>query len=531
MGIFSWERDVLVMMNQLVCRFQVWLMGGCAAMVFWYCPAFAAETLVILHSSEHHGVALPLDRSERALVGGLSRRATLIDEIRREGYPVLVVDSGDILIGTAFSSWFKGEPDILAMNRMGYAGMVAGNHDFDFGVDHLTTLTQLATFPLLCTNLVSKDRPLPCQPSAMVSIGGWRIGLLGIVGRSNFPDTFSRESVKSLILVDSVPAIQREANALRQNHPIDLMVLLTHQDTDEDLALLVQTVGIDVIIGGHTEGFDGLYAAGTPQPVFSLKFPGPVFVKTHRQGRFLGRLDLISEFRSVMYARAANIPVTESIPLHAQVESLLNTYRERFSKQASQVIGHTLDRLNGERPAVRTQETNLGNLLADLLRNRLRTNVALVNGGQIRRSIEAGPVTLGDVVSVLPFDSSLVTLDLTGEALLQVLEHSVSQWPNHSGRFLQVSGIRVTYDMSAPVGSRVRSVVIEGRPLDPEKVYSVAADAFIADGGDGFVMLGQARGRTDHQTPIRDVVFRALEEEPLQADLDGRITILPSSSS
>ncbi|MDR4494774.1 MAG: bifunctional UDP-sugar hydrolase/5'-nucleotidase [Nitrospirales bacterium] len=512
-------------------KIKDWGISWCVALLVGQCPVLAAETLIILHSSEHHGVALPLERPGDSLVGGLSRRATLIDEVRREGHPVLVVDSGDILIGTAFSSWFKGEPDILAMNRMGYAGMVAGNHDFDFGVDHLTTLTQLATFPLLCTNLVSKDRPLPCQPSAMVSIGGWRIGLLGIVGRSNFPDTFSREAVKSLTLEDSVPVIQREANALREEHLIDLMVLLTHQDTEEDLDLLVRSVGIDVIIGGHTEGFDGLYAVGTPQPVSSLKFPGPVFVKTHRQGRFLGRLDLTSEFRTVTHAHAENIPVTESIPVHAGVQSVLDTFRERFSEQASEVVGQTRVRLNGERPSVRTQETNLGNLLADLLRIKLRTDVALVNGGQIRRSIDAGPVTLGDVVSVLPFDSSLVTLRLTGQVLLQVLEHSVSQWPNHSGRFLQVSGIRVTYDMSAPVGSRVRNVLIKERPLDPEEVYSVAADAFIADGGDGFVMLGQARERTDHQTPIRDVLFRALEKEPIQADLDGRITILPSATS
>lgn len=519
------------MVNHVIRRCLYWGISCCAVLLLGPCPVFAAETLVILHSSEHHGVALPLDRRGDTLVGGLSRRATLIEEIRKEGHPVLVVDSGDILIGTAFSSWFKGEPDILAMNRMGYAAMVAGNHDFDFGVDHLTTLTRLARFPLLCTNLVSKDRPLPCQPSAMIRVGGWRIGLLGIVGRSNFPDTFSREAVKSLTMLDAVPAVQREANALRLKHPVDVMVLLTHQDTEEDLTLLAQVAGIDVIIGGHTEGFDGLYAIGKSQPVSSLKFPGPVYVKTHRQGRFLGRLDLISEFRSVIFARAENIPVTESIPLNVEVESVLDTYRQRFSEQASRVVGQTRVRLNGERPAVRTQETNFGNLMADLLRIKLRTDVALVNGGQIRRSLDTGPVTLGDVVSVLPFDSSLVTLKLPGEALLQVLEHSVSQWPNHSGRFLQVSGIRVTYDMTAPVGSRVRNVIIGDRPLDPDKVYTVATDAFIADGGDGFSMMGQARDRTDHQTPIRDVLFRALEKEPLQADLDGRITILSSSSS
>jgi len=499
--------------------------------VFGHLPAFAAETLVILHSSEHHGVALALEHSEDLRVGGLSRRATLIEEIRREGNPVLVVDSGDILIGTAFSSWFRGEPDILAMNAMGYNGMVAGNHDFDFGVRHLKTLTNLAQFPLLCTNLVSSNGPLPCQPSTVVQVGGWKVGLLGIVGRSNFPDTFSREAVKSLSLQDPLQAIQREAKALQQEHSIDILVLLSHQDTEEDLALLEQASGVDVIIGGHTEGFDGLYAPGLDHPVAALQFPERIFVKTHRQGRFLGRLDLTTEFRTLSHARAENIPVTESTPVDPSVESILETYRQRFAQEASQVIGHAKVRLNGERPAVRTQETNLGNLLADRMRTRLQTDVALINGGQIRRSLDAGPVTLGDVLAVLPFDSSLVTIEVTGHILRRVLEHSVSQWPNHSGRFLQVSGLEVTYDMTQPVGQRVRDVRIQGNALQPDKVYSVGTDVFVADGGDGYSMLDEAQHRVDHQTPLRDVLLRTLEREPLQAALDGRMTILPSPSS
>ena len=504
-----------------------WWMGWCLGFLVGNGPVLASETLVILHSSEHHGVALPLDHPDDSRVGGLSRRATLIEEIRGEGNPVLVVDSGDILIGTAFSSWFKGAPDVHAMNAMGYAGMVAGNHDFDFGVGHLQALAELAQFPLLCTNLVSKDRPLPCQSSAVVKVGGWHVGLLGIVGRSNFPDTFSREAVQSLSLQDPLMAIQQEATALRQQHPIDVMVLVTHQDTEEDLRLLEQASGVDVIIGGHTEGFDGLYATGLHEPVSSHKFPGRIFVKTHRQGRFLGRLDLTTEFRSLSHARAENIPVTQSIPVHAPVESIVESYRQRFSQEASQVVGHAQVRLNGERPAVRTQETNLGNLLADLLRDKLQTDVALINGGQIRGSLDAGPVTLGEVLSILPFDSSLVTLQLPGQVLLQVLEHGVSQWPNHSGRFLQVSGLRVRYDMAQLVGQRVREVLIDGKPLQPETVYSVATDVFVADGGDGFVIIGQAQTRVDHQTPLRDVFLRALERAPLQADLDGRIAILP----
>ena len=128
---------------------------------FWPLLGFGADHLTILHSSEHHGVALPLQIPGAQPVGGLAGRATLIDQVRLEDLPVLVVDSGDILIGTALSSWFRGEPDVKAMNTMGYHAMAAGNHDFDYGIGHLKKLQELATFPILCTNLIGKNMELP----------------------------------------------------------------------------------------------------------------------------------------------------------------------------------------------------------------------------------------------------------------------------------------------------------------------------------------------------------------------------------
>ena len=139
-------------------------------LTLWWNPAFATDTLVILHSSEHHGVALPLERPEDTRIGGLAGRATLVEAVRREGPPVLVLDSGDILIGTALSSWFRGEPDIRAMNLIRYDGMVAGNHDFDYGLDHLRALVDLADFPILCTNLRSERFDLPCRTSQRVGV-------------------------------------------------------------------------------------------------------------------------------------------------------------------------------------------------------------------------------------------------------------------------------------------------------------------------------------------------------------------------
>jgi 5'-nucleotidase/UDP-sugar diphosphatase len=517
-------------MRQILQRRRYWwhiLLG----LILWGNPAFAGDTLVILHSSEHHGVALPLDEAGDVRIGGLARRATIVEEVRREGVPVLMVDSGDILIGTALSSWFRGEPDIRAMNLIRYDAMVAGNHDFDYGLDHLRTLVDLADFPILCTNLLSERSDLPCRPSFITRLGNVSVGVLGIVGKSNFPDTFNRDVVKVLSLVDPIASLQSEALRLRTEDHVDLVFVITHQDTDEDLKILGTVDGVDVIIGGHTEGFDGLYAPGLTEPVEGVTRPRSVYVKTHRQGRTVGRLDLTIEDGSVLHAQSRNIPVTASVPVEPNVQQLLDEYRQRFARHATQVLGQASVRLQGDRPVVRTQEANLGNLLADRMQTTLGTDIALINAGQIRRSLEPGPVTLGDVLSVLPFDSALVTLHVTGAMLRQALEHSVSQWPNHAGRFFQMSGLQVTYNGKAPVGSRVRKIMVGGATLDVSKTYTVATDAFVADGGDGYDMLTHAIHRIEHQTPLRDLLLKALAEGPLHAETEDRIVFANSSPS
>jgi 5'-nucleotidase/UDP-sugar diphosphatase len=297
------------------------------------------------------------------------------------------------------------------------------------------------------------------------------------------------------------------------------------------LKILETVDGVDVIIGGHTEGFDGLYAPGLTQPVESVTRPGAVYVKTHRQGQTIGRLDLTVKDGSVLHARSRNIPITGLVPVEPNVQQLLLEYQQRFVRHATQVLGHASVRLQGDRPMVRTQEVNFGNLLADRMRTTFGTDIALINAGQVRRSLETGPVTLGDVLAVLPFDSALVTLHVTGAILRRALEHSVSKWPQHSGRFFQMSGIQVTYNGKAPVGSRVRSVRVGDAPMDFSKSYTVATDAFVADGGDGYDMLTHATHRINHQTPLRDLLLKALADGPLHAEIDHRIVFVNSSPS
>lgn len=495
----------------------------------------ADMTLTILHTSEHHGAALPFDRrgGQRGQhqVGGLASRATLVTTVRHQTETLLVLDSGDILIGTPLSSFFRGEPDIKAMNLIGYSAMTAGNHDFDFGLDHLRQLRSQAEFPILCSNLTGRATDLPCQRSAVVRTGSLTVGVIGLLGRSTFPDAFNRTVVNALELQDPAETARALALELIHQQQVDLVVALTHESDAEDLALLSRVPEITVVIGGHTEGFDGLRTAGSSAPVDVATDPGPMLVKTHRQGRTVGRLDLTltdgaaadGARKRVVRARARNLPVTSELPPHPAVTTLLTRYTRKLEQETALVIGRALVDLEGDIGLIRTRETNLGDLLTDLLRAEFGTEVALVNGGQIRDSIPAGPIDLKRLLQVLPFNSSIVTLTITGSRLAQALEHSVGSLPEANGRFLQVSGLTLTYDPSAPAGSRIRELTVGGRPLEPTRAYTVATDAFLADGGDGYTMFSAATDRVERQVPLRDLLLQAVRSGTLTASTDGRI--------
>ncbi len=492
---------------------------------------YAQVAVTILHTSEHHGTIQPIEHGPFAGFGGVERRAALIKQIRQEVEHLLVVDSGDLLMGTAMSSVYRGEVDIAVMNLMSYDAIAVGNHDFDFGTRHLKNLRKEASFPFLCTNVRPQD-PDVCQRHAIKHLGHVRVGLIGLIGKKNYPDAFNRAVVREVEFVDPIVAAKQAVGELRER--VEILVAITHQDTEEDFALAKAVPGLDVIIGGHTEGFDGLVPPGQTNPVerrVELTGVGPVFVKTHRQGRTLGRLDLLYHEKTIMVAEARNLPVSAAVSSDPDIAKLVRDYARRLDEQTNQVRGEAAHAFEGENRDIRTRETNLGNLLADLARQHTGTEIGLVNSGMIRSSIPAGPVTLKRVMEVLPFDSSLTSFTVTGATLKAALENSVSRLPQASGRFLQVSGLAVVFDPTAPSGTRITSVQVNGAPLNPARRYSVAADNFIAEGGDGYTMFLQVADRRDHQIPLRDVLLSALKAGPLAAKVEARITPRASVSS
>ncbi len=191
------------------------------------------------------------------------------------------------------------------------------------------------------------------------------------------------------------------------------------------------------------------------------------------------------------------------------------------------VIGETEISLNGEREHLRTQETNLGNLVCDVLRHYTEADVAVYNGGGIRASADLGEITLEKAMEILAFNNEVVTLKLTGEEIVAMLEHGVGSFGQVSGKFLQVSGLRFYIDPANPAGERVVDVFIHGEPIDLEGVYTVATNDYLAAGGDGYDMLVDAEQIAVAEMTDQEMFIAYLREHsPVFPRVEGRIVVL-----
>jgi 2',3'-cyclic-nucleotide 2'-phosphodiesterase (5'-nucleotidase family) len=518
----------------------------------------------LLHTQEHHGQALPVRGGNPALdLGGLSARATLIASERidagKKNLGVLVLDSGDILTGTPLSSEFRGEPDIWAMNVIGYDALTPGNHEFDFEPKEprFRALAGLAKFPLLAANVKGIEALAIAKPNPgfiIKKIENLRIGIIGITNPmtgevSNPPAGLTFED--SIVTVKTILAEQK-ANA-------DLWIALTHQETFRDLALLRAVPELDLVIGGHTVGFQGIVTRDAfkdpidektvpdlvpAQPTDVLN-PNGIYVRAGegpffgRFGTVVGRLDIFFDSATKKIAKASStnllvVPATEhnkqagvpTVALDAKIEALLQPFVAALNRRLKEIIGKTLVELNGRREDVRVRETNLGNLITDAYRVMQKTEISLQNAGGIRSSVRPGEIMRSDVISILPFGNTIVRFKIQGADLLTALENGVSQVEQKGGRFPQISGMCLSFDPSRPVGQRILKVFVGKKPLEPDATYTIATNNFTANGGDGYVSFRDRRSEfRDTESVDTDLFADYLRAQgTISPKLEGRIT-------
>ncbi|SIQ35544.1 5'-nucleotidase C-terminal domain-containing protein [Domibacillus enclensis] len=502
--------------------------------------------LSLIHTNDTH-----------AHIENVARKATVVEALREENPSSLLVDAGDVFSGTLYFNEFKGQADLEFMNLLGYDAMTFGNHEFDLGTEPLAEFVKKAKFPFVSANVNAEtdanlsslmnetvtDEPMDGEVynGIIKEVDGEKVGIFGLT-------TAETKTISSpgddVVFEDYIEEAEKAVSSFEEAG-VNKIVALTHigfQDGggDNDVTLAKEVDGIDVIVGGHShDKLDEPYIDETgAEPT--------VIVQANEYNKFVGTLDVIFDEDGMVteYAGelievdAKNEDETYVFEENEEVKNMLATkYTPAIDEVKAQVVGSATAALDGERASVRTKETDLGNLITDAMLAKAKTIdsdtvIALQNGGGIRASIDAGDITMEEVLTVMPFGNALAIMDLTGAEIKAALEHSVSLAPEQNGAFLQVAGLKFTYDSSKEAGSRVTSVEVnEGgtfTALDEAKTYAVATNTFTAKGGDNYAMFKVAYddGRVSEPGFVDWETFTEyLAANPeVDAAVEGRIT-------
>jgi 5'-nucleotidase len=448
-----------------------------SAFVFAQEPPPATVRVTLLQLNDVYQIS-PVDKGSNA---GLARVATLRRKIMAESPNTLFLLGGDTISPSVASSIFKGEQTIAAWNALGLDYAVLGNHEFDFGNDILLQRMKESKFVWLGSNVMDRDTGKPFNnmpPFVIREFGGVKIGLFGLLTTDTATSSKPGPNVR---FVDPFLTARRVVKQLRARGA-RVIIALTHLAMSDDKKLARSGL-VDVILGGHEHEL--LQSHAGHAPIF----------KWGSDARVLGRIDLhiyrkTGRLESLDWA---GIPITAATPDDPVAAAVIAGYEQRVSAELDKPIGRTAVELDGRSLSSRTRETNLGNLIADAFRQGTGAEVALFNGGSIRANaiLPVGPITKRDVVAMLPFETPIVKVEITGALLKAALENGFSKIVEESeaGRFPQIAGMAVECDGRKPAGSRVVRVTVGGQPLDERKTYALATNAFLTGGGDGYAML------------------------------------------
>lgn len=516
------------------------LLSGAAALALLAGAAQADYQLTILHTNDFHARYEPIsatdstcsegDAAEGKCFGGSARLVTAIEEAKARSNNWLLVDGGDQFQGTLYYTYYKGAVAAEMMNQMGYDAMTVGNHEFDDGPEVLKGFIDTIDFPILMSNADLTGEPglrEAIEKSVVIERGGERIGLIGLTPVDT-PEISSPGP--NVVFTDPVGAVQAEVDRLT-GEGINKIIVLSHSGYEVEKRLAAETTGVDVIVGGHSHTLLSNTHEGAAGPYPTMVGNVPI-VQAYAYGKFLGELNVtFDDAGNVTEATGEPLLLDAAVAENEAVRARIAELAEPLDEIRDKVVAETSAEIVGAREVCRAEECAMGNLVADAMLARVKDQgiqIAITNGGGLRASIDAGPVTMGEVLTVLPFQNTLSTFQVTGEAIRAALENGVSQVEDGGGRFPQVAGLTFTWDPAAPVGSRIVDIEVqEGDafvPLDPAKTYGVVSNNFVRNGGDGYAMFRDAANVYDFGPDLADVTAEyMIQEGSYQPYTDGRI--------
>ena len=499
--------------------------------------AAADYRLTILHTNDFHARFEPIskydgpcsaeDNTAGECFGGTARLVNAIKDAKARTNNYVLVDGGDQFQGSLFYTHYKGKMAAEMMNMLGYDGMTVGNHEFDDGPEVLRGFMDAVEFPVLMSNADVSGEPLLAESllkSTVIERGGEKLGLIGLTPQ----DTDELASPgDNIIFTDPSDAVQGEVDKLTEMG-VNKVIVLSHSGYGVDQTVAANTSGVDVIVGGHSNtllgDMDG--AAGAYPTVVN----GVQIVQAYAYGKYLGELNVtFDDAGEVISASGGPLLIDAGVTEDDAVKARIAEAAEPLEEVRNKVVAEAAEAIEGNRDVCRAMECPMGNLVADAMLDRVKDqgiDVAIANSGGLRASIDAGEVTMGEVLTVLPFQNTLSTFQITGATLVEALENGVSQIEEGAGRFPQVAGMTFTVDPSAEPGSRVSDVMVGGAPVEMDKIYGAVSNNYVRNGGDGYAMFKDAQNAYDFGPDLADVTAEYLAKEgPYQPYTDGRITM------
>ena len=513
--------------------------------------ALADYELNILHINDFHSRIESINKfdstcsaeeeGKNECFGGAARLLTAInqtrDALKAQGKNVLLLNAGDNFQGSLFYTTYKGTVEAEVLNAMKFDAMTVGNHEFDDSEDGLAGFLDKVQFPVVTANVVASaaskigDR---VKPSIVLEVGGQKIGIVGAVAN----DTAELATPgPNITIAEDVAKISEQVQKLK-GEGVNKIIALTHVGYPRDLEFIAKIPEVDVVVGGHSHTLlsNTDQRAEGPYPTL-VDNPGgykvPV-VQAGQYSKYLGDLRVVFDDSGVVKeSKGDPILIDSSFKPDEATLKRIDELKAPIEALKSKVVGTSEGPIEGDRKVCRVKECSMGNLVADATLARVKdqgVTIAFANSGGLRSSIDSGDVSMGEVLTVLPFQNTVATFQLKGEDIRAALENGVSQIDDGAGRFMQVSGMKYSFDRSKPAGSRVTAVEVkEGDafvPLDPAKTYTVAANNYVRTGGDGFkVFATKAINAYDFGPNLEEAVAAYITaNSPYKPFTDGRIT-------
>jgi len=411
----------------------------------------------------------------------------------RRTKPDLMVDAGEMFSGTLISDLFLAAPVIQVMNSIGYDAAAVGSNEFSYGIHILEARAKEANFPLLSANADSPVREI--QAAAIFNAQDVRIAIVGLtteeVARVGHP-----QNVKYVDVGDVVRSIENLLPRIRDR--VDCVILLTNVTRADEQRLARAFPEIRLIIGAHED-------AELP-----VRIGQTTIVSAGRFGKYVGRLDLTFNESKLNRVESRLIPI-EGVEPDPEVAKILDPFQAKLNATLQQVLGHAA----GDLSRSTAEESHIGNLLADAVRAKTGTAIALINAADPQAGIRKGPITGQTVLDVLPSENTLVTMRLSGAQIKRILSRTV----------MSVSGVRVKLDVAKPQGKRLVSVrLADGTQIKDKDFYSVTTNDYLLMGGDGYTEFADGLDVEDTGILMREAFAEHIARLGTVAPrLDGRI--------